>query len=132
MVRHPCTKSPLPGAALPPVPPLSRVTLRQRSFLRRGSSPVFPLVSVTRLGSTGRLRGFVLLYESEVFIEETVAVVADGNVVSQKYDFLRRMRTGFLFFGRHQIDLRNCSYFFVWRRRWFGWFCATTLVALDH
>jgi len=45
------------------------LTLRQRSFLKIGSSPVFPLVPFARSGSIDRLRGCVPLYEFEVLIE---------------------------------------------------------------
>src|SRR6516162_11874328 len=58
--------------------------------------------------------------------------MANRDIVGEKDDGIARMGTGFLSFRRHQIDLCHCSLFVVWRRSWFGWFWATTLVVLSH
>ena len=51
-------------------------------------------------------------------------MITDGDVIGQNHDESGWVRTGFLFFRRHKIDLSNCSLFFVLRRkdlfRWQG------------
>ena len=76
------------------------------------------------------LRWLVLLDESEVVVKEAVAVVTNRDIVGKHDDVLGRVRTGFLSFRREQIDLRNCSYFLVKRRRLFGSFWPTRVVVL--
>ena len=105
----------LPGAARLPVLPMNR-----------DHTPA----KLSYLGGL-RVGYFFLLYQLQVFIEQSIAMVADRNVVGQNHDELRGMGTGFLFFRRHKIDLRNCSYFLVQRRRLFGWFYATRVVVLE-
>jgi hypothetical protein len=58
------------------------------------------------------LSGLILLYQSEVVIEEAVAVMAEGDVVGEVDDFREGMGTGFLFFRRQQC-LKACSIFLV-------------------
>ena len=65
-------------------------------------------------GSIHRLRGLVLLYQSEVLIEEAVAVMAEGEVVGEVDNFRGGMGTGFLFF-RWQPCLKACSILLVQR-----------------
>jgi hypothetical protein len=60
------------------------------------------------------LRGLVLLYQSEVVIEEAVAVMAEGDVVGEVDDFRGGMGTGFLFF-RWQQRVKTCSILLVQR-----------------
>jgi hypothetical protein len=61
-------------------------------------------------------RRFSFLDEFEVFIQQAIAMVTNGDVLGQNHDHLWWMGTGFLFFSWYQIDLRNCSLFNV---QWF-------------
>ena len=75
---------------------------------------VFPLEPFPPSGSTDRVRGFVLLYQFEVFIEEAVAVMTNRDIVGEEDDDLRWMDTGFLFF-RRRASAEPCSVLLVQR-----------------
>jgi hypothetical protein len=95
-------------------------------------APTYCSFSVA-LNSTYPLSGFVLLSQLKVLVQESIAVVAEGDVIAEIDDFSRGMRTGFLFFCRVKIDLRNCSLFLVRREGLFGWFWTTRVVVPgDH
>ena len=98
--------------ALPPV--RASLTLRQSSILGRDNLH----------------RWYFFLLQFEVLIQKTVAVVANRNVIGEKDDCRDRVRTGFLFFSRVKIDIRNCSLFLVGFGL-FGWRWATRVVVLN-
>ena len=124
-----CGRSPLPGASLPPVPASDAVTLRQ-SWSCGSRRSCLPSSTTPTSRRRDNLRWLVLLDEFEVVVKEAVAVVTNRDIVGKHDDVHGRVRTGFLSFRWHQIDLRNCSYFLV-RRGLFGWFWPTRVVVLS-